>query len=336
MFHGAELKKLISEFLEVHCPNRLHQSPRTVGNKRDTFRKFLKWLGDKEFNKDNLQEFVDFLDTYMQPQSRNTQLRYIKSFIRFLIDQKELEINWASKVKYAKETQKKIELVSPLVMEKIIIEGCRPGPTDNSYNARQKKEMELAMRFDLRTGLRRKELLGMRGSDLELDNNPPIFYVKGKGGNIEPAVLPKDMVSALRDRITRDRVFRTAGSGCNRAIKRGMKKLGIVGKNLTLHSIRHIFATALLQKGVSLQVVSRLLRHSSVDITDKIYTHYNLQDLAVVINTKQELVRLSASVDEVFDDIVYAMNNTGIDNDPRFKKTIERDGKSLIFKIVVA
>lgn len=334
MLQGDELKKLISEFLNVHCPRRLGQSKRTVGNKKDMFRRLLKWLGDRELNKETVQAHVDYMDTIMQPQSRNTQLRYIKSFITFLVDKGLYESNWAYSIKNAKTTKKKIELVSPLVMEKIIIEGCKPGPSDNAMTLRQKKEMEAGMRFALRTGLRKKELLGLKGSDLQLDHNPPMFYVEGKGGDIEPAPIPKDMINLLKGRVSREKVFKTTGSGCIRAIKRGLKALGITNVKLTLHSLRHIFATGLLLKGVPLQQVSKLLRHSSVEITDEIYSHYTLTDLAIITNTKQDLVRLSASVDEVFDDVIYSVKNTGIENDKRFKTVIERSKDGLIIKIV--
>lgn len=336
MLQGEELTKLISEFLEVHCPKRLGQSKRTVGNKRDMFRRLLKWLGNRELNKETLQAHIDYMDTIMQPQSRNTQLRYIKSFITFLVDKGLYESNWAYSIKNAKTTKKKIELVSPTVMEKIIIEGCKPGPNDNAMTIRQKNEMEAGMRFVLRTGLRKKEFLGLKGSDLQLDHNPPMFYVEGKGGDIEPAPITKDMVEPLRERVNRERVFKTTGSGCNRAIKRGMRVLGITNKRLTVHSLRHIYATGLLMKGVSLQQVSKLLRHSSVEITDEIYSHYTLTDLSVIANTKQDLVRLSASVDEVFDDLLYSISNSGLDNDHRFRKSVERSNNELIIRIKVA
>lgn len=60
--------------------------------------------------------------------------------------------------------------------------------------------MREALRFILRTGLRINELLMLKGSDLNLYDNPPTFWVLSKGGNRELLPLPKDMLEELKTR----------------------------------------------------------------------------------------------------------------------------------------
>jgi len=49
----------------------------------------------------------------------------------------------------------------------------------------------------------------------------------------------------------------------------------------TPHSFRHFFATRLIKKGVPLMIVSKILGHSSVETTEKIYVHLQADDLKV-------------------------------------------------------
>ena len=41
----------------------------------------------------------------------------------------------------------------------------------------------------------------------------------------------------------------------------------------TLHTLRHTFGSTLLRKGVAIEVVSKLMRHSSINITIQKYIH---------------------------------------------------------------
>jgi len=64
-------------------------------------------------------------------------------------------------------------------------------------------------------------------------------------------------------------------------------------RKYTVHTLRHIFCTSLLKRGVSLQIVSRLMRHSNVGITDKTYSHYLVEDLSLGLN-KHPLIKAEA------------------------------------------
>ncbi len=56
-------------------------------------------------------------------------------------------------------------------------------------------------------------------------------------------------------------------------------------KHITFHSLRHTFASRLLQNGVPIYKVSKLLGHKDITITDKIYGHLRNQDLEDAIAT---------------------------------------------------
>ena len=50
------------------------------------------------------------------------------------------------------------------------------------------------------------------------------------------------------------------------------------GISFTVHMFRHSYATALLRRGVSPEVVQRLLGHSSVSVTVDTYSHLGIED----------------------------------------------------------
>ena len=63
-----------------------------------------------------------------------------------------------------------------------------------------------------------------------------------------------------------------------------------LGKRVTVRSLRHAFATHLLERGTSIHVVQVLLGHSSV-MTTQIYTHVSNEAIAKVISPLDHLPR---------------------------------------------
>lgn len=64
-------------------------------------------------------------------------------------------------------------------------------------------------------------------------------------------------------------------------------KLGITP--VTVHALRHTFATNLLEQGVDIKVISQLLGHSSVKITYDTYVHTNISKAFVAVNALENI-----------------------------------------------
>lgn len=151
------------------------------------------------------------------------------------------------------------------------------------------------------TGLRRGELLGLRWRNvnltkkyLEIEENfvpvkggavyqqPKTEKSKGKVPLIKPAVecLKKHRQQMLAEGLyDKDRpVFCNDAGGpimprsFNHRFEKLREKAG-VGKAVTVHSLRHTFATRLLERGVSMKEVQELLRHEEMSTTADIYSH---------------------------------------------------------------
>jgi len=136
------------------------------------------------------------------------------------------------------------------------------------------------------SGLRVSELINLRYSQLSMDMG--VVRVMGKGRKERLAPLgeesldwlnryTKEIRPVLLDGIVTDTVFVTArGAAMTRQafwylIKRHAQQVGI-NKHLSPHTLRHAFATHLLNHGADLRVVQLLLGHADISTT-QIYTH---------------------------------------------------------------
>ncbi|MDP1644746.1 MAG: site-specific tyrosine recombinase XerD [Thiobacillus sp.] len=136
------------------------------------------------------------------------------------------------------------------------------------------------------TGLRVSELVGLRLTAVNL--NDGVLRVTGKGNKDRLVPLGEEAVLWLRryladarplllEKHLSDAVFVTSrGDGMTRQafwylIKRRARAAGIT-RPLSPHTLRHAFATHLLNHGADLRVVQMLLGHSDISTT-QIYTH---------------------------------------------------------------
>lgn len=71
-------------------------------------------------------------------------------------------------------------------------------------------------------------------------------------------------------------------SGLQKAI-RGARQKADIHKRVTSHTLRHSFATHLLESGTNIRVVQKLLGHADVKTTE-IYTHVLQQNLGAVVS----------------------------------------------------
>ena len=145
------------------------------------------------------------------------------------------------------------------------------------------------------TGIRVSELVGLRYSDLHLQSGYLRTFGKGRKQRIVPvceiaADFLRQYLHQARPLLLRqkksDFVFlNRSGNGLTRQgfwkmIKRRAQQAGIV-KNVTPHTLRHSFATHLLENGADLRIVQTLLGHVDISTT-QIYTHVSREHIKKV------------------------------------------------------
>ena len=132
------------------------------------------------------------------------------------------------------------------------------------------------------TGMRMDELCNLKMSCIDADN-AQVKIEKGKGNKDRMTILPKKLVDDLRSYYKEDRpkvyLFegRTQGRSLSNgamqvAVRNAMVNAGFPKGKYSAHSLRHSFATHLLDAGVDLHTIKELLGHSKIETT-MIYLH---------------------------------------------------------------
>jgi integrase/recombinase XerD len=128
-------------------------------------------------------------------------------------------------------------------------------------------------------GLRLSECAMLKPSHIE-SKRMKIRIEQGKGKKDRYTILSRQTLEILRKYFKRYHPKQWLFEGryghinkrlLNKIIYNAVKKAGI-NKRVTPHTLRHCFATHLLEQGVSLQVIQQLLGHSNIQTTT-IYTH---------------------------------------------------------------
>jgi len=129
-------------------------------------------------------------------------------------------------------------------------------------------------------GLRLSEGLSLTVYDIDSDSMQ-VHLRNAKGGKDRMAPLPKPVLIALRDywKTHRHERFLFPGKGnANHnhmdkgSVQKALKKVLVdchIKKNISPHSLRHCFATHLLEQGLDLRSLQHLLGHASLNTTAK-------------------------------------------------------------------
>jgi site-specific recombinase XerD len=136
-------------------------------------------------------------------------------------------------------------------------------------------------------GLRRSELINLRKHDIDFDKKM-VFIRHGKGKKDRTSVLSDSLIIVLERYLEKHKpnywLFegpsrkQYSGTSIINILKKAGKRAGI-NKNISPHTLRHSFATHLLEQGVDLRYIQTFLGHDSSKTTE-IYTHVSKRSLA--------------------------------------------------------
>lgn len=138
-------------------------------------------------------------------------------------------------------------------------------------------------------GLRVSELVALRTGNVDFQEGI-LFIYEGKGKKDRITILPEslrdDLEFSAQGKATNDYLFASERGGklSSRSIQqvfsRAIKKAGIT-KPASFHSLRHSFATHILEQGTDLRLIQKLLGHANIRTTQR-YTHVSTASLKVV------------------------------------------------------
>lgn len=159
-------------------------------------------------------------------------------------------------------------------------------------------------------GLRLSEILNLRITDID-SQRMVIRVCQGKGHKDRYARLTPGLLELLRDywRAYRPQTLLFPGAEPNKRydiatpghlLKKACRKAGIT-KRVSMHTLRHSFATHLLEAGTNLRVIQVMLGHGSIKTT-ALYTHISVEHLRKTPSTMELLQHPSPSRDAMEDD----------------------------------
>lgn len=243
----------------------------------------------QEFKKGDIlsstkEDILAYLKTIKNLESTTIshKISSLKSFFKYYQKRKKIKVNPLANIKSPKIAKKlptylTLEEVSKLLDVEI----------KSPYDARNKAILELLYS----SGIRISELCNMQTSNY--NSYECIIRLIGKGskeriiplGDYAISVL-EDYINNYRPKINKKNInsifINNRGDAISRQfifkiIKKECLKKGI-RKNVSPHTLRHTFATHLLQNGADLRIIQELLGHENISTT-QIYTHVSNQEL---------------------------------------------------------
>jgi integrase/recombinase XerD len=218
------------------------------------------------------------------PRSRARALSSVRMFHRFLEIEQYCDTNPASLVEAPRTMAKLPAVLSSREVEKLL--AVPAGSSASGIRDRAMLELLYA------TGLRVSELIGLKLR--EVNRNAGFLLVVGKGGKERLVPMGESASGALDEYLVSAR-GKLAGKGdspylflsrfgepmTRQAFWINLKKRAVqagIGKNITPHTLRHSFATHLLENGADLRSVQIMLGHADLSTT-QIYTHITRERL---------------------------------------------------------
>lgn len=139
---------------------------------------------------------------------------------------------------------------------------------------------KLLLELSYGSGLRVSEVINLKVEDINLDELT-VMVRQSKGQKDRISVIPEKLVSDIKNLIVgkngNEYIFSSERGGklttrtAQKIFENALKKT-CIKKQATFHSLRHSFATHLLENGVDVRYVQELLGHSNIRTT-QIYTH---------------------------------------------------------------
>ncbi len=223
-------------------------------------------------------------DLGLQATSVNRKISVLKGFFRYLHSNHDIEENPAADLELLK-TGRKLPVILSVEDVKGLIESA-----DEKTPAGQRDRVALELLYG--AGLRISELLGLQIRDIDLRSR--WLKITGKGNKQRTVPFGKQAVRSterfladgrpamMRGRsapflIINARGRRLSRMGFAKILAKHRIKSGIK-KRVTPHTLRHSFATHLLEAGADLRVVQELLGHADISTT-QIYTHVDREYL---------------------------------------------------------
>ena len=241
-----------------------------------------------EIKKSDTSQYISYLFSQnLKSSSVNRKISSLKTFFNFLLKKKLIKAN-----PFAEQIMPKKPISLPKsISEDDVVKLLGAPKVDTVIGLRDRAMLELLYA----SGVRISELVNIKYSDLDLERN--IMKVFGKGSKERLVPFGEDAsqwISAYIDQRKKNKelasikyiFLNNRGSKISRhafwhRLKEYCLEIGLKN-DISPHTLRHAFATHLLNRGADLRSVQVLLGHSDLSTT-QIYTHIAKQRLSELV-----------------------------------------------------
>ena len=274
MNHIVELDDYIN-YLSIE---RQLSSNTIDGYKRDLL-DFYKFTGKsyKDVSKKDVINYIEYLNKKIGAKSINRHIVSIKNYFKFLERNNFISTNPCIDITGLKTPKKMPRVLSEEEINKLLDIELK-----DAYSYRNKAMLELMYS----SGLRVSELLGLELSNIDFNMNLVRIFGKGNKERIVPIddIATKylyEYINIYRNTLLKNKVSNLLflNSRGDKLSRQGFFKIlhqiaieKNIHKELSPHTIRHSFATHLLDHGADLRSIQTMLGHENIETT-QIYTH---------------------------------------------------------------
>jgi integrase/recombinase XerD len=279
------MKKLIHEFINYLSVERglAMNTLESYGRDLRQYSEFLEAEDEVEGDLDTVSRttIVNYL-MYLQSQGKATatiarRLAALKAFYQFLVRENRIPADPTANLESPKLEKRLPKVLTVSEVERLL---GQPDPAQ-AAGIRDRAMLELLYA----TGIRVSELVSLDEPDVNLD----MGYIKCSGKGSKERIVPlgslaiqscRDYLLAARLRLVRDRDEKAlfVNHHGHRLTRQGFWKIvkkyaddAKIDKEITPHTLRHSFATHLLENGADLRSVQEMLGHADISTT-QIYT----------------------------------------------------------------
>lgn len=296
----TDLYDLLIDYLE-HLEVELNRSQKTVENYEHYLSRFIGFCDEKysitdpqKITLDVIRKYRIFLNRletadgrYFKTSTQNYHVIALRNFLKYLA-KRDIPTLAAEKIEVGKNPDREVEFLEPEEVDRLL--HSANGPDLGSLRDRALLELLFS------AGLRVSEIVSIDRNDINLERQE--FSVRGKGSKIRIVFISDTAKKTLQNYLNKRhdidpalfiRVrtgshkeadaegLRLTPRSVQRIVKKYATKAGIV-KAVHPHTLRHSFATDLLQNGADIRSVQAMLGHANITTT-QIYTHVTNQNL---------------------------------------------------------
>lgn len=284
---------LIEEFLSYLSVERGLANNTLSSYKRD-LRKFFAYLKTRhvgsidKVSRQTISSFMlDEKDKGLSASSVSRELACLKSFFKFLLRENKIKDDTTSVIESPKLWKKLPDTLGINEVEALL----KVPNVKDVMGARDKASLELMYA----TGMRVSELVSLKMDDVNMELGFAKCVGKGSKERIVPfgkkakesvaRYLEKSRPRLLKKKISNFLFLTRLGKQMSRqtfwkTIKKYARETRIK-KKITPHSLRHSFATHILERGADLRIVQEMLGHADISTT-QVYTHVNKDRLKAI------------------------------------------------------